>query len=510
MAAGRSISQRAPTTAMASGVRRDGGRHRAQAAGAVLMAVLVATVFAAFVYALVTSIDTSRLRDAVTVAGIREHQRALQTIADEHSGTRAVSTPGYQASVDYVRGRLLAAGYQVDIQQFVIPLFQEQTPPRLGRTAPNAVSYSERTDVRVLTYSGSGDVTAPVQAVDLPAPITPRPRSSSGCEPADFVGFTPGNVALMQRGACPLADQARNARAAEASAVLIRNEGEPGHENAVRGSLGQPGIAIPVLGVSSAAGAELARTPGAPVHVAVQAELRFVETANILADTPGGRDDRVVVVGAHLDSVPEGPGINDNGSGVGTVLEIAEQFAALRIEPRNKVRFAFWGAEEPGLFGSWFYVKHLSPEQLSDIMVDLNFDMLGSPNFVRLVYDGDGSTGPPRPPRGSDEVERMFLEYFARARLPVEPYAFDGRSDYDAFLSAGIPAGVIFSGAEGVKTPEQAAVFGGTAGAPYDSCYHQACDTADNVSEVALDQLSDGAADAVLRLAQQAADVRES
>ena len=508
MAASRSISERAPTTA--SGPRRDGGRHPPHAVVAVLLAVLVATVFAALIAAHTASIDTSRLRDAVSVVGIRAHQKALQTIADEHSATRAVGTPGYQRSVDYVRGRLLAAGYRVDIQPFVIPLFQELAPPQLGRTVPNAGNYQVGTDVRVLTYSGSGDVTAPVQAVDLPAPITPTPTSSSGCEPADFVGFTPGNVALMQLSVCPLADQARNARAAGASAVLILNDGEPGHQNAVSGSLDQPGNEIPAVGVSFAAGAELARMPGAPVHVAVQAELRFVETANVLADTPGGRDDRVVVVGAHLDSVPWGPGINDNGSGVGTVLEIAEQFAALRIDPRNKVRFAFWGAEEPGLFGSWFYVEHLSPEQLSHIMVALNFDMLGSPNFVRFVYEADGPTGPPRPPRGSDEVERIFLEHFDRVRLPVEPYVFDRRSDYDPFLSAGIPAGVIFSGAEGVKTEEQAAVFGGTAGTPYDPCYHQACDTADNVNEVALDQLSDGAADAVLRLAQQTADVRES
>jgi Zn-dependent M28 family amino/carboxypeptidase len=209
----------------------------------------------------------------------------------------------------------------------------------------------------------------------------------------------------------------------------------------------------------------------------------------------------VVVVGAHLDSVPEGPGINDNGSGSATILEVAEAMADLGVAPRNQVRFAWWGAEEYGLLGSEHYVSQLTAREIKDIAVNLNLDMVGSPNFVRFVYDGDGSATPDAGPNGSGVVEDVFLDYFGAAGLATAPTAFDGRSDYGPFIEVGIPAGGLFTGAEDLKTVEEAAIFGGTAGIAHDPCYHAACDTVANVSETALDQMSDAAAHAVLTFA---------
>ncbi|MGH2589236.1 MAG: M28 family peptidase, partial [Actinomycetota bacterium] len=202
----------------------------------------------------------------------------------------------------------------------------------------------------------------------------------------------------------------------------------------------------------------------------------------------------------------------------GAILEIAEELAELGIEPANKLRFAFWGAEEEGLLGSEFYVSQLTRQQIGDIALNRNFDMLGSPNFVRFVYDGDGSDTPIRGPAGSDAIEDVFLDYFAGQGLPVEATAFDGRSDYGPFIAVGIPAGGLFSGAEVIKTPEQVAVYGGIAGAQYDPCYHQACDTfkgsgsgngatAPGLGLVVLDQFSDAAAHAVLVFAMTQSDV---
>jgi Zn-dependent M28 family amino/carboxypeptidase len=224
-------------------------------------------------------------------------------------------------------------------------------------------------------------------------------------------------------------------------------------------------------------------------------------STNILADSPGGDPDKVVVVGAHLDSVVTGEGINDNGSGTATILEIAKQIKALKIKPRQKLRFAFWGAEENGLIGSEHYVDTLPDTELSKIYANLNFDMVGSPNYVRFVYDGDGSaTGTSGPP-GSAEIEGIFTSYFAGRNLATDPTAFDGRSDYGPFIAVGIPAGGLFSGAEGIKTAEQAAVYGGTAGVAYDPCYHAECDDINNLNVKALAELGDGAAHAVLTLA---------
>ena len=201
------------------------------------------------------------------------------------------------------------------------------------------------------------------------------------------------------------------------------------------------------------------------------------DSANVIADTKTGNKDRTIVVGAHLDSVPEGPGINDNGSGTAVVLEIAEEMARLKIKPENRVRFAFWGAEESGLIGSNFYVNSLSDQEFEQIALNLNFDMLGSPNYARFVYDGDGSDTPDAGPDGSGLIEYVFNDFFASQNLETEPTAFDGRSDYRPFILAGIPAGGLFSGAEVAKTEAQEDVYGGVAGLAYDPCYHQACDT---------------------------------
>lgn len=446
--------------------------------------------------------NSNKLRAAVTVEGIREHQLALQAIADANGGIRTSGTPGYDASAAYVAAKLQAAGYAVTIQNFDFAYFAELSDASLSQVSPTPTAYTVGVDFDTMTYSGSGTTTATVTPVDLVLPPTPAPSSSSGCEAADFAGFPAGDIALLQRGTCTFEDKAQNALAAGASGVIIFNEGQPGRTELLLGTLAGP-ISIPVVGMTFALGESLYnQTLVEPVTLTLTtdtiSELR--PTANVLAESTSGRADNVVMVGAHLDSVETGPGINDNGSGTATVLEIAEQMT--KVKPRNKVRFAFWGAEEFNLLGSIHYVESLSDDELETIALYLNFDMVGSPNFVRFVYDGDGSATPDAGPEGSAQIEQVFLQYFAEQGLASAPTAFDGRSDYGPFIEVGIPAGGLFSGAEGEKTPAEAAIYGGTAGLAYDPCYHRACDTAANVSESALDQLGDAAAHSVITLAQ--------
>ena len=278
--------------------------------------------------------ESAELRRAVTVEGVLAHERELQRIADRNLGNRAAGTAGYEASARYVARRLRLAGYRVTVQPFQFPFFQQREPARLSQVAPVAKEYDPIVEFGTITYSGSGDVTAPVQAVDLQLPPGPTANSStSGCEAADFAGFTPGRIALIQRGTCLLRQKALNAQAAGALGVIIFNEGQPGRTDKLIATLSEPGVTIPVLGASFALGQELATASGTGVGVTVRVfTSTFSESrraVNVLGDTRGGRADRVVVAGAHLDSVPAGPGINDNGSGSSTILEIAEQMAAL-------------------------------------------------------------------------------------------------------------------------------------------------------------------------------------
>jgi len=452
--------------------------------------------------AAVDTVNSKKIRDAVTVGGILGHERALQRIANNNGGTRASGTPGYAASAAYVKKTLKAAGYKVTEQEFTFPFFQELAPATLAQVTPTPTTYATGT----YDFSGSGEVTGtvvPTNDVLIPPPATPG--STSGCEAADFPPAPAGPaIALIQRGTCFFEVKAANAQAAGYDAVIFFNEGQPGRDGLFIGTLGRA-FDIPVVGLSFADGAALyAATQAGPVTARVTTSTiteQNAKTTNVIADSPGGDPNKVLVVGAHLDSVVAGPGINDNGSGTATNLEIAEQLAALKVKPRQKVRFAFWGAEEAGLLGSEHYVASLSDAQLGKIFANVNFDMLGSPNYVRFVYDGDGSaTGTAGPP-GSAEIEGLFTTYFANQNLASAPTAFDGRSDYGPFIAVGIPAGGLFSGAEGVKTAEQAAVYGGTAGAPYDACYHAACDTTNNLSPAALHELGDAATHVVYTLA---------
>ena len=224
---------------------------------------------------------------------------------------------------------------------------------------------------------------------------------------------------------------------------------------------------------------------------------------NLIADWPGGDPDQVLMVGAHLDGVRAGPGINDNGSGSAAVLETALAVARSGYRPAKHLRFAWWGAEELGLVGSGRYVSSLSSADLARITGYLNYDMIGSLNAGYFVYDGDDSdgVGSGPGPDGSAEIESVINAYFAGIGVPTRGTDFDGRSDYGPFIRAGIPAGGTFTGAEGRKTTEQARLWGGQAGVAFDRCYHASCDTTANIDDTALDRNADSIAHTVWTLA---------
>jgi len=440
-----------------------------------------------------------KLLECVTVGSVRAHQAALQAIADANGGSRSSGTPGYDASVDYVADILEAAGYDVTIQSFSFQSWSELGPSTLEQVAPVPAAYVEGTDYRLMSQTDPGDVSGAVTAVDLQLGL--GNTSTSGCEAADFAGFPAGNIALIQRGACLFQLKAENAAAAGAVGAVIFNQGNaPGRFDAINGTLGADySGGIPVMFSTYGLGEQWSMTPGLVIHMVADVFRGVAVAANVIAETSGGRDDNVVMAGAHLDSVTAGPGIQDNGSASAALLEIALQMK--NVKPTNKVRFAWWAAEEFGQVGSTDYLTNLSDTERDSIALYLNFDMIGSPNFVRFVYDGDGSdiglAGPP----GSGAIEALFAGYYTSQGLAHEPTAIDSRSDSVSFVNAGIPVGGITTGAEGIKTTEQAAIYGGTAGDQYDPCYHLACDTFDNISLEVLDQNADAAAFAILQYA---------
>ncbi len=409
----------------------------------------------------------------VTVEGVNRHLIAFQRLADRNGRTRVASSQGHLQSMAYIEGLVRNAGFDVSRQEFPFVYFvvQAETLTAGGNAIPT----------HMMTYSKStpaGGITAPV----VPVPVDASP----GCEATDYAGLdVAGKVALIKRGVCSFAVKQQVAADAGAIATIIYNnvpDSEP-----FGGTLSDPANArIPVVGITLAAGEALAAQP-VPVTLVATAVQENRTSVNLIAQTKTGRKNNVVVAGAHLDSVPAGPGINDNGTGSATLLETALQLGG-SPKVNNAIRFAWWSAEEFGLVGSTAYVRSLTFEQQLDIALYLNFDMVGSPNAGYFVFDGDDSdhVGAGPGPVGSAPIEAAIQARFAAAGIPTEGKDFDSRSDYAEFVAQGIPAGGTATGAEVIKTAAQAAKWGGQAGIAFDPCYHKACDNLLNVNREAL------------------------
>lgn len=493
-----------------------------------------------FVAALVLAAPAARGEAADAVGGgAFAHVRALQAIAEANGGNRAAGTPGYDRSAEYVAARLRDAGYEVRFEEFALPFFEERSPPRLLR-GPADIAASQG-GLRTFVASGSGDVTARLHpvALGLPEGADPGaapPASTSACQTADFDGFERGTIALVRRGGCTFQTKVDLAVAAGAAGVVVMNEGTQGRTGVVAGRLNAS--PIPVVGVGYALGRTLAAeaiagrshavmSPKADrvgaagdgaagvVRLTVEAVSGTRPTRNVLAELggpgPGDMPGDVIVVGAHLDGVPEGPGINDNASGSAAVLDVASRLAraaaASNARPTRRVRFAFWGAEEAGLVGSRHHLDALPDERRREIKLYINLDMVGSPNFGRFVQGTPA--GAPEGARADDDAlaataRRGLLDAFRSRGLSVEERLGRGPrgygSDDASFARWGIPTVGLHTGADARKSDEAAALFGGTAGQAYDPCYHRACDTADNIAPSVLEQMTQALARVVAAL----------
>jgi Zn-dependent M28 family amino/carboxypeptidase len=400
-------------------------------------------------------------------AGLGDHLRALQRIASSHGGNRAAGTPGYDASVAYVERELRAAGLRVRTQAVPFAFFAEAAPPRVTRIDGPDRRMRPGRDVLTLQFSGSGTLAGDVRPIE----VRPGSASASGCARGAFARLRRAEIALVQRGTCTLRRKALNAQAAGAAAVLILNDGRRGRTGTFAGSLQGPGVRIPALALSTAAGAELARSRRPRLRLAVRTTSENRTTRNVIAETGARSPTRIVMAGAHLDSVPAGPGVNDNGSGVTALLDVAASVAGRRLAPGTQLQFAFWGAEELGLFGSRRYVSRLNSAARRRHAAYLNLDMVGTPHGTRGVY------------RGVDAPSRRIERLLRRALGGrITPERLGGASDHAPFASAGIPVGGFFTG--------------------LDRCYHRRCDRLGNVDTRLLAEMTRAARSALLALAR--------
>ncbi|MCP2342549.1 M28 family peptidase [Actinomadura rupiterrae] len=410
-----------------------------------------------------------RLAAGVSGRAVTRHLDAFQRIADANGGNRAVGTPGVAASEDYVVRKLKAAGYR--------PVKQPVPYTRFDVQAERTDVLDPATSLRTLLM----DASPPLPDGGITTRLALGP--SSGCKPEDYHGMdVRGAVVLVARATCSHTLLVAAAASAGARAVLAYIPSTTPQAVWRLHWFGASAPAIPLASISQQQADWLrAQANQRPLTLHLDWRGRAVSgiTHNVIAETRNGDRNHVVVAGGHLDSVGEGPGINDNGSVAAAVLQSALRLAPMQHALTNRVRFIWWGAEELVDVGSDYYVEHLTAAQKQAITLYLNGEMIGSPNYATFVMTGQGATSVP------------FADYFTAHHLPFEqvPTTAVG-SDHEPFMKAGIPVGGIFGGGVGSKTADEVRLFGGVQGQAYDPCYHQACDRTADINPIALDRHS--------------------
>ncbi|KAI9376222.1 hypothetical protein BJX61DRAFT_446089 [Aspergillus egyptiacus] len=418
-------------------------------------------------------VSSSELQSQIHASNLLDRAKVLYGLAEHaiheyNHPTRVIGSKGHLATLDYIYSTIIGLGDYYDITNQSFP----------------AVSGNVYESRLVIGHE--------VPASARPMGLTPPTRnkdpvygqlmlvSNQGCDADDYPSELAGAIALIQRGSCPFGTKSELAGKAGAVAAVVYNN-EPGE---MSGTLGTPSPNhVATFGISDADAAPFVQQlkEGKKVDsiAYIDATVDTIHTTNIIAQTKGGDPENCVMLGGHSDSVAEGPGINDDGSGTLTLLEVATQLAKYSVN--NCVRFAWWAAEEEGLLGSDYYVSVLSEEENLKIRLFMDYDMLASPNFAYQVYNATNAVNPV----GSEQLRDLYTDFYVSHGLNFTYIPFDGRSDYDAFIRNGIPGGGIATGAEGVKTEEEQEMFGGIAGNWYDPCYHQLCDDLGNVNATA-------------------------
>jgi len=425
----------------------------------------------------------SKLLPCITTEDLWTHMQAFQAIADANPSpadghpSRNSGEPGYKASANYVARMMTQAGYDVHIQTYKFDYFAYTGIPTFSEVSPTAHDYAVTTDFN--PGQSIGTANASLQpAGGIVIPPTPTPSSASGCTAADFSGFVPGRIALIQRGTCTFSQKVQNAQAAGASGVIIFNEGNPGRTDVFGGSLSSVPT-IPVAFTSFAIGTDLlnqykqavADNTALPVmSLTIKGIVKQnTDDYNVIADSKGGDPNHVVVVDAHLDAI-YGAGMLDNASGSATILDIAQQMK--NVNPRNKLRFIWFGGEELGLFGSAAYINSLSSTDKSHIGYDLDADVTATPNYTIGVLDPAGpdlftgtvsTTFPNRVYKASTVARDQAIAYFNSIGKNHELFSPVG-TDAISFNQVGIPASGLLTGQDCCKNQHEVDLFGGHLG----------------------------------------------
>jgi hypothetical protein len=421
------------------------------------------------------------LLPCITKSDLTGYMTDLWNIAVANPGpdghpSRNSGEPGYWESAQYVMHKMQQWGYNVSLQQYTFPYFAFGTTT-FTENSPTAHTFALGTEW-IPGRTHGNPTTAPIQpAGGIVDPPTATPSSASGCSPADFAGFVPGNIALIQRGTCFFGVKVLNAKAAGATGVIIFNEGNPsppGRIGPLNGSFSDANgnsftPDIPVAFTPWAVGHDLLTQynsgPAPVISLRIDTTFENRPDWNVIADSQGGDKNHTVVIDAHLDAI-FGAGMLDNASGSVSILEIAKLMKD--VQPTNHLRFIWFGGEELGLLGSKFYVNNLSSTDASHIGYDLDADVTATPNYTLGILDPvahdlfssstTANTFPNRVYKASLIGRDAGIAYLNSQGENHELFSPTGTDAFE-FNLIGVPASGVLTGQDCCKTQAEVDTF---------------------------------------------------
>ncbi|PWA03804.1 hypothetical protein BB558_000030 [Smittium angustum] len=456
---------------------------------------------------------------ALSDTNIQGHLDRLYRIALENNGSRSTIN-GFNASAEYVIESLKEAdACDIFVQNFKAPVWTNLGEPTLVINAENnAIKFNYGVDFGYHRYGGSSADIQNSQFVHI---------KNNACDPSTFPEVK-GKVAIIDSNiTCTLYEASYALELAGASAILISTtEFSKKLSNArirtVEWKESDTLVTIPVLSITHSTFLTVLSSSKNTINIVTHSKIEIADTFNVFCVSREGYHNNTIVVGAHLDSVADGPGINDNGSGSSAILEFALLYAKKKLHPKNRIVFAWWGSEEDGLLGSRYFMNELNKYELDgtisknkkviktagklkiesngditdiikkkDIVMNLNFDMLGSPNIIPFILDG--RSAPNKIRTESITIQKTFAELFETFGLPTILTGMNISTDFIPFMNNGIPVGGLYSGSTEIKHPQIAKLVGGVPDVPADPCYHKPCDTIDNIQPTGFHRLSKSA-----------------
>lgn len=409
----------------------------------------------------------NNLIQKIDIDKINTHMVALNNIATENLN-RASGTIGYQKSIDYVKSQI-PESFELFEQTFQYKTKKISNSSKITLKI-NHKKYEINSDqINLKTLVN------PVTINDHDLEFSNEIPFPTGCNTFDYKGFLNelDDFFYAREGGCSLSQKMTIAKQNGINLIihLVENFEKNNHFDINKDELLYQ---IQVIEIRKSLLQYLLnnRSPKDKIVAKIDIEVQTVstETTNLIVTSKEPEGGKIIMMGGHLDSVEEGAGINDNGSGISALLELMKLQDSESINNSHKVSFSFWGAEEAGLIGSTYYVDNLSKDEKSNIISYTNFDMIASKNYIRNIYEGN------------DLVKNSLKYYFDKNSLPYSFIEVGRRSDHYPFSAVGIATSGLFTGASSIKSTAGAKLYGGTAGEAYDPCYHKSCDTIDNVN----------------------------